>query len=92
MTANAEGRLNFRFDRTNSYKAWAPNLYPADSLIPFYRITKIAKNQAVRRVSLRRIGHPDLEIDLAANLAEAKQKAQDDYEKRQVSEHLKKEV
>lgn len=83
MTANTEGRLNFRFDRTDSYKAWAPNIYPADSLIPFYRITKIAKNQAIRRISMRRIGHPDLEIGLASNLAEAKLKAQADYVERQ---------
>lgn len=73
-------------------RAWATKLNPEDRLPPYYRITKVAKNQTSRRIDLVRPrasndGHGVIEVGVGDNLKDAKQRAQEDYERRIRAHH-----
>lgn len=92
MSRTRDGQLHWT-SHDLGWRAWATELYPDDPMPPYYQLTKVATNQAVRTIALFRprgkYGDKRAEIGIAGNLAEAKAKAQEDYERRQVREHLK---
>lgn len=88
-----DGMLHWGSVGDGNWRAWAPDLYPDDKMPPYYRLTKVVANKVWRRIDLYRPrgepGAQHVEIGSANTLSEAKLKAQEDYEQRQVHEHLK---